>query len=509
MEEKEKIKLVEEVKKPKISHKAKSATYEFSRNGGSLKNPWSSSQYDRLDSDKLTEYKKVVNECRFFYRRDPIASTTVNKLIDIGITDLVVDKGSLTDNELKIIDAIIPSLQEFLELCALEYLTTGLVIPEVEFLAKTKSEITQYKVKKYNSLELPSIYWLRDAGVVTINNSFLPSEPSYYVSVADELVYFIQSKGDYRDGTKDKELYLKLAKLYPDFVRQVIAGVTKIKLDNKYIIRRRYLADSPYPIPYLYPALESLRHKRNIRRMDYSIAARVISAVQLIQLGDKDFPLTEEDETQFEDIRGQMRHRDQYSEELERVYQLFANHTLKISWVFPDTEALLNETKYSNVNEDIIYSLGMPRILITGETERSGTSSPEWATLSPIKTMEEFRRKLIVLAEHVVYETLERNGIKGRPHEVKFKNINMHEYVSFVEALVKLYDTGNLSRKSLTETLGFNFNQEIDNRVEEMELFEEKGLPSFNETPFSPGPSNEQNQEEQPKEIKEEEVKNA
>ena len=49
----------------------------------------------------------------------------------------------------------------------------------------------------------------------------------------------------------------------------------------------------------MYPALEPLKHKRNIRRMDYSIASRVISAIQLIKLGNDDFPVTEDDEDAF------------------------------------------------------------------------------------------------------------------------------------------------------------------------------------------------------------------
>jgi hypothetical protein len=479
-----------EKKEKKISY---AASFIVPQSSGSFKNPWTSYEYDKMDSDKLSDYRNIVKECRFFYKRDPIASTTINKLVDIGITDLVIDKGSLTINEMRILDAIKPNLQEFLELGAIEYLLSGLIVPEIEFAAKPKNELQMYGIKKHNSLELPSVYWLRDSGGVIINNSFIPSEPSYFIEVDDEIIFFVQSKGTYADGTEDREMYLKLAKLYPQFVKDILAGKKKVKLENKHIIRRRYLSDSPYPIPYLYSALESLKHKRNIRRMDYSIAARVISAVQLIQLGDKDFPLTEDDEDQFDDIRYQMRHRDNSSNELERVYQLFANHTLKISWVFPNMEALLDESKYKNVNEDIVYALGMPRILITGETARTGTSNPEWATMSPIKTMKDFRRKLLRIAKYIIYETLEKNNIKNKPYEVKFKDVNMREVSEFVEALVKLYDTGNLSRKTLVETLGFNFEQEVDNRAEEKDLFEEKGIPDFNPTPFSPGPGQENN----------------
>jgi hypothetical protein len=451
-------------------------------------NPWSPEDYDKLDTYDLDNYKEIINDCRYFYKKDPIASTVVNKLIDIGITQLIVDQGTLSDNEYRIIDAFKDDLQEFLELGALEYLLTGLVIPEIELAIAPKNKLVDLGIKKYTSMLLPEVMWYRDSATVIINNPLIPSKPSYFIKIPDELAYFIRTKGMFKDGTKDEELYREISKLYPEMIKAINENKDKIPLKNDDIIRRRYLANSPYPIPYLYSALESLKHKRNIRRMDYSIAARVIGAIQLITLGDKDFPLTEEDSDQLEDIKGQMRHRDLYSKDLERVYQLFGNHTLKISWVFPDVAALLDEAKYRNVNNDIMYALGLPRILITGETERTGTSDSEFATLSPIKTMEDFRRKLLSLARKIINRVLLENKIKNRPSDIRFENINLHNFAEFVDALIKLNEGGAISKTTTDKILGFNFEEETKNRSKEKKLLEKYDLDVFDQVPFSPPP---------------------
>ena len=478
-------KIDEEIKNDKkINMRASFSMTPVSKNN----NPWAAVHYDRLDSYDLDDYKKVVMDCRYYYKRDPIASTVINKLVDIGVTDIVVDQGKMSDNEFRIIDALLNDLQEFLELGALEFLVTGLVVPEIEYQLATKDKLMDLGIKKYSSLLLPEIMWYRDSATIIINSPLIPTKPHYYVEISDELAFFILTDGMYKDGIQDEELYREIAKLYPELVRLVKNGERKIKLNNNDVIRRRYLSDSPYPIPYLYSAIESLRHKRNLRRMDYSIAARVIGAIQLITLGDKDFPLGEDDFDQLDKLRDQMRHRENYSNDLERVYQLFGNHTLKISWVFPDTSALLDEVKYHNVNSDIIYSLGMPRILITGETEKTGTSDPEFATLSPIKTMNDFRSKLLILARKIINRTLEKNRIKSRPDNIRFENINLYKFSEFVDALTKLNEGGSLSKTTLSDTLGFNFTEEVENRKDEKELLDKYGLTEFDAKPYSPQP---------------------
>lgn len=494
-------KKVEELEK---TIKLSKASYSTSNN--LTGNPWSANDYDKLDTYELDEYKEVIQACRYFYKRDPIASTVINKLVDIGVTPLIIDKGKMSDNEYRIIDAIKWDLQEFLELGALEYLVTGLVIPEVEYKAVTKNKLMDLGIKKYDSMLLPEVMWYRDSGAVIISNPLIPSRPVYYIEIPDDLAFFILNKGTLKDGTIDLELYREIAMLYPELVAAINAGKRKVKLDNNDVIRRRYLSNSPYPVPYLYSALEALKHKRNLRRMDYSIASRIIGAIQLITLGDKDFPLAEEDFEQLDNLKSQMTHRESANKDVERVFQLFGNHTLKISWVFPDTAALLDEAKYKNVNSDIIYSLGIPNILITGETERTGTSDPEFATLSPIKTMNEFRRKLLNLATKIINRTLDKNKIKNRPSSIRFENVNMHKFSEFVDALVKLNDGGTLSKTTIADLLGFDFMNEVENRKVEKELLDEYGLTEFDAKPYSPQPGEptEPTTKPQPKEVKNE-----
>lgn len=474
-----------------ISHKTLSAILRGTKASSyTSANPWTEEDVDKYATHDLTkDYREAVKSCRFFYRRDPIASSVVNKLVDIGISDLVLIQGDTSDTDYRLYESVLPELQDFAEDCALEFLISGLVIPEVEYDTVTKRELTKRNIKYKSSASLPNSMWLRDPETVVINSPLIGSKDSYYVELPDELVFFVMHEGRYPDGTEDKELYKQIAKQYPKFVREIREkNVKSILLDNPTVIRRRSLTDSPYPTPYLYPAIEPLRHKRNLRRMDYSIAARVISAIQHIKVGDKDFPLTEEDDVQLETLRQQMRWRDTYSKDIDRIFQLFTNHTVQISWVFPDTNALLSEEKYKSINQDIIYALGIPRILITGETERSQSSDAGAALISPTKTLERMREKIRRVLQDIIFDIQDKNNLSSSPI-IEFKSMRLTSFDKLLESLKFLYESGNISRTTIDKELGYDFEKELDIRIDEQSALDESGIPEFAPQPHSNDPS--------------------
>lgn len=473
-----------------MTDKDKLAKAAFMRNIGSnsVVNPWTADDIDKLEVEDVKEFREVVDVCRFFYKRDPIASTVINKLVDIGITELEFEHSKLTPNQENIIESMVETLEEYAEAIALEYLISGLVIPEASYTAVPKALLNKMGIKKYTSFVLPTDLWLRDPMTIKIKQVW-SSQPTYYVQVPDDLIHFIQNEGIYEDGTEDRELYLELLKRYPKFVTDIKAGKVEIKLENDLVLRRKVVSDSPYPVPYMYGATESMKHKRNIRRMDYSVASRVISAIQLIKVGNDEYPLTEDDDDVLNNLKDEMFWRNTGGREIERIFQLFTNHTVEIEWVFPDMTSLLDDAKYKDVNRDIFYALGFPAILITGETERSSASEAEYAILGPLKTIKNFRKKILRIINSILEKTLELNGVKFDT-QFRFSPINLQAMEVFYEVLTKLYESGNISRESYIEPLGFNLEDELSKLEQEKEQMDDMDLPEFQPTAFSPQPQN-------------------
>lgn len=430
-------------------------------------------------------YDEQVNLCRFFYKTEPVVATVINKLVEIGVNDIIISKSGLSDNEFRVFAALKPRLLEFSETIAQELLLSGLVVPEIGYGPVDKEEIFELGIKKYSRLIFPTSMWVRDPSSVKINSSIMSDSPSYYVIIPDDVIYFVKNNGKYSDGTSDEDLFKELKTYYPDFVKKVMAGEKQFLIDNKLIIRRKYLTDNPYPIPYIAPSLDALQHKRKMRRMDYSIMDKVISAVMHVKVGSDEFPVTssEEDKTVFTDLRNQLMLRFQSDQNLERIFQLITNHTVDISWVFPETGLLSDNGRYNDINEEILFGLGFPRVLITGESARSGSSDPEVAIMSPVKTMEILRRKILKIVKDICKTVAEENNFKVP--QVKFKALNLHSFVDFMNSLEKLYNMSGVSRTSVGEYLGYDFEEEADKLENEERLIEQKGLSEFGQQPFS------------------------
>jgi len=476
-----------ENKEPKLAN-AQFTIWDMYYPQGYMRNlgVWSPEEYDKLDENPKT-YHKLVKQCKFYYKKDPIGGTIINKLVELGITELIFDKGKLSENEFRVFDGMRKKIKKFIEACALEYLLSGLVVPEIKYTATPKTVLQRLGIKKYTTLALPNTMWLRDPATMKINSSMVLDDPSYYVILPEELVFFIQNKGQYPDGNKDLDLYQKLLQEYPEFVSLVIQGNKEVLLDNPLVIRRKVLSDSPYPIPYLAGAVEAMRHKRNLRRMDYSLASRVITAIQLFKLGNDEYPVT--DQGEFDALEAQIKNRGMAGRDVERIFQLFANHTLEISWVLPPVDVLLDDTKYTAVNQDIFFSLGFPRILTTGETERSNSSQPELATMSPVKTMENMQEDLLEIVENILDSIAELNDFRDKP-TFRFASINLREFKDFAAAMKDLYDTANISRTSYAKLFGYNWDDEVTLRADEDKKMKELEVGEFAPRPFSPSPTN-------------------
>jgi len=485
----------EEIKDTITLAKASSFTHSLSPfvHFNSNSYPWQPEDVDKLELEFTDrEWSKLIKDCRYFYKRDPFVSTVLNKIVDISMNDLIIRPGTARDSSVAIIEAIKHKILNFFRTVALEMLVTGMAIPEITFERLNVSELRDLGIARYKTLSLPTDMWVRDSGNIIIKDPIYGSRFSYFAKIPEELKYFILNKGEYQDGKKDPALYRHIVENFSDLVRAVRNKEEEVLLIDPIVLRLRDTTETPYPIPYLYSALESLKHKRNLRRMDYSIASRVITAIMLVKLGNDNYPLTEDNEDQLSDLKREMKWRETAnSKDLERIFQLFGNHTLEVSWVFPDTKALLDDTKYKNVNQDIAVALGFPRILVTGETEKSFTSDPEIATISPVLTMERIQEIMHPLLTKIIQILADENDIGGYP-EVKFKKINMLAASEYMKGIIELYMSGNLSRDDFTAIFGYDLLKQLNKRSIEKDIFEKLGLEEFAPVPHSNQPKADQ-----------------
>ena len=118
-------------------------------NNITIANPWTAVEVDKLDFSSTEDYHKSIKACRFFYKHDPIGSTIINKMVDIGITSLDFKRTDLTNNEEKLIENLLPGFEDFAEDMALEFLLTGLVVPEIRYTTEGPEYFKYWGLKKF------------------------------------------------------------------------------------------------------------------------------------------------------------------------------------------------------------------------------------------------------------------------------------------------------------------------------------------------------------------------
>lgn len=427
-------------------------------------------------------WHKQVSFCRFFYKHDGMAYTSINKQVEIGINGYEISRGDCTDNEFAVYESLNPMIEAFLRDAALEFLISGLIIPEATW-EKVRGMSIKTNLRK--TYDLPTDLWYRDPLSIRLEKTPLPNRVITLVEASDRDIEFIMEKGKIGNFV-DKETYKLLVRNYKDFVSQIQKGDKVFMLKDPFLIRRFKRSGTPYPTPYLLAALELFMHKRNLRKMDYSIAARVISAIQLFRLGSDDYPLTEDDDDTVVALQAQMRWRG-LDYNIERIFQLFSNHTLQIDWIMPDTKALLDEGKYRSINEDIGVALGLPRVFTAGEAMRSGATNTSISILPSTNTIEAMREQLLDFPKELYRRVKERNSFRSVP-EPHYPPIRLQDLKTLMDIGQKLYEARVLSRTDLAEMLHFDFDTSLERIAEETKKMKEMGIDQFAPVPFSPQP---------------------
>jgi hypothetical protein len=275
------------------------------------------------------------------------------------------------------------------------------------------------------------------------------------INIPSDDINFIKSKGKRSDGTLDTEAYQDIATRLPDYCAAIESGQTTFAIDD-YIIFRKLLPYNDYPIPYLAPALMALDHKRYLKMMDRATASRAIEAIRHIKVGSDEYPADDDD------INAAKEAIDQTSS-IERVYNLFTNHTLSIEWVIPPLDSLLNTSKYDAANSDIFFALGFPRILTVGETEKSNSADNKIASLGIMSTLMGIQSDILEWIKHVYADVADRNNITKVP-EPFFTPVALADVTSLIQYAQQMLDAGVISKDTAASFYASSYETELEQR---------------------------------------------
>lgn len=426
-------------------------------------------------------FHKVIDLCYDFYQRGGIVATVINRLQELTITEISNGQRNTSDEANAYFEAVLhrqPSrMGRFIKSMALEYFLSGLVVPRIDWEERAGRDISP-DLRPNRIYQIP-IFDLYPPKLLKIEWDGW-GKKSFLIKIPSKDVSLIKSGGNKIKNQLDKARYDLLSNDYPEIVSAILAGKNFMELKDVDAILRKQLSFTEYPTPFLFNILEHLIFKQQLRRMDFSVASRVINAILLITEGNNEYPITEETRGNLDELKKQIYARTNDPRLQERLFMLFSNHTTELTWITPDIEAMLDQDKYRQTNDEIGEGLGFAKILVTGESRNAQASEVSTWAIQPM--MEELREMVIEWAQPVYESAAEKNNFRYVP-KPQFSPIRLQDFIKTAAVFSQLFKEGNISRTTRDQMAGINLVTELENMKDEETLMEElKG--EFPEMPY-------------------------
>lgn len=438
---------------------------------------------DLIKKDPYSEdYKDSFKRAIKYYYTDPLVGTVTNLLTNLAQKGFEHD---IDDEKIKgfyDLWAFDVNFKEVLEWIFLDFFKVGHVTtykaiakyePRVSYLSpipgqkiKTKKatgkegDTRAAKKKIWSKGHLPIAYTVLNPSLVTVEGSLLFDQQKVTLEAPAELRQMLNKpQAELNDDEKN------LIKMLPADFKRTVQGGGSIELDSRLVgsITYRKQPYERYAKPRATRVFDSIDYKTSLRQADLSTLDGISNYILKITIGSDEYPVTTQ-------------------EELEAVAQLFNtpsksfdvvwNHTLHVEKIVsPEIEAILGQSKYEQVNDDISGGLGVSRAFIDGISN----VAPASAQLMVKGLMEEIHYARNQVTRWVYNEYRQIAEVMGfdRFPKIRWDDGILKDAILYMSTLSSLVDRRMLSYRTALEELGFDYPNELGNMEEEFDMVQD------------------------------------
>jgi len=455
-------------------------------------------------------YENVTKKAMKYYNTEPLVGSSINLLASLASKGFENDIDD--DNIKKFYDAWVHDVgfHEVLEWIFLDFFKVGNVFtfkvvskyePKVSFMnASERKEVNRIRElgkkydleyeqelkrlvesKEYKSLKaakkntwsknyLPVAYTVLNPLLISVDGSLLFDKKSYSMEIPKELEDLV--KKPQKDLTDDEKIILKAL---PSELKSAIKDSKPYKLDSKLVgnISYRKQPYERYAKPRIGRIFEAIEYQKSLRDADLSTLDGITNYILKITIGNDEYPVVSQ-------------------QELEAVANLFNtssksfsvvwNHTLQVEKIVsPEIENILGEDKYKQVNNEITAGLSVPRALIDGVGEVS-TSEMEMLLKGVGEEISYARRQVTRWIYREYAQIAEALNFKKYP-KIRWDESILKDSVLYMSILSSYLDRRALSYKTVLETLGFDYPNELKNMEKELPVVQD-GIFGLHGSPF-------------------------
>jgi hypothetical protein len=244
------------------------------------------------------------------------------------------------------------------------------------------------------------------------------------------------------------------------------AGV--IELDPLRLYVLHYMKDDheDWADPMIWPVMNDIMYKNQLRAMDMSVANSVINAITIFKLGDIKNGYAPPP-AHFSKL-SQMLRTPTYT------HNIVWNDAITMESNYPPVEKILSIEKYKSVDRDILAGMGVPSILVDG-SEGGNFSNAYLQVRTLLERLEEGRNEVMKWIDREMREIASVMGHRDIPI-VKFGSMSLKDENAEKQMIVQLLDRNIISAERVHEVFDIETNIEIERLRNEKKLADNEDI---------------------------------
>jgi hypothetical protein len=236
----------------------------------------------------------------------------------------------------------------------------------------------------------------------------------------------------------------------PPEIKSAIKNGTDVELDPDYVgaIDNRRMPYEKYAINPMVRALEAVEYKESLREADYSTVDGITSEILLISVGDKDFPVTSEQELQaVADLFNTA----------QKSFNVVVNHTVQAKRITVENiDQILGAKKFEQAETDISGSMRVPRALLDGVMIGNTSKEALGLSIKSLTALIEYARRQVTRWLYKEYDQIaESYGFKRYP-TVRWNTFVLKDELAIKTLIQGLVDRRVISYQTAIKWLGFD-----------------------------------------------------
>lgn len=294
---------------------------------------------------------------------------------------------------------------------------------------------------------------LIDPGSIEIAPGFIDQQANYYFTPTDELKRIVQT------GNPPHQ-YENI----PDSLKSLILANQPIYLDPESIthFKRASSPWAPYGTSIVKSLFKTLMLKDKLRNAQNTIAERLIYPIKIVKVGTDARPANEED---LQNVQEQLAAR-----ALDPLLTIVTHNAFELEWKQPDA---LTQTasQDEHIDKELYDGLMLSSEIISGlggAIQSGGTAG----MLALDRRLERLRLEVAEWMEEKIFkpEAIRNGFTMTNSHgseetiypKIKWNDLKLRDETSRLQTLQALRQSGDLSAETLLESLGLNYDQEVE-----------------------------------------------